>query len=75
MLKVKGSDSLVRDPNNKAIINSNTEEHRKYLIAKERAKREKEALESNSKEIQDLRSEISELKSMLLQLLSNQGKI
>ena len=62
MIKIEDSNSLVRDPKSRAIINTD----------KSAYAARKKALENNKKreeEIEQLKSDVSEIKNMLTQLL------
>jgi hypothetical protein len=61
-IKVDGQPSLVRDRNSGAIININTTEFEKARLAKQAKKRQEQ-------ELQDLKHEVSEIKSLLLKLI------
>jgi endonuclease/exonuclease/phosphatase (EEP) superfamily protein YafD len=68
-LKVNGHEGLVRDAKSGAILNTSKEEYKNYMIARERALQQKVLIEQQQKEIQSLKSEFSEMKSLLKQLL------
>jgi len=61
---VKEDPSLVRDSYSKAIINRNTKDYLRRLVAKK-------TFEDKEAEIQKLKSDIGELKSMVQSLLSS----
>tara|TARA_B110000503_G_scaffold127842_1_gene198060 strand:- start:1018 stop:1224 length:207 start_codon:yes stop_codon:yes gene_type:complete len=61
-IKVEGEENLVRDRSSNAIININTNE-----IARSRAARLTRT--KKDQELQELKSEVTEIKSLLLQLL------
>jgi hypothetical protein len=61
-IKVEGEENLVRDRSSNAIININTNE-----IARSRAARLTRI--KKDQELQELKSEVTEIKSLLLQLL------
>ena len=61
-IKVEGEENLVRDRSSNAIININTNE-----IARSRAARVTRI--KKDQELQELKSEVTEIKSLLLQLL------
>jgi len=73
-LKVKGFDGLVRDTSNGAIINNNRAEYEKYIKQKTSAEERKKQLDQVSKhseEINNLKNELQEIKSMIFQLLTH----
>ena len=68
-LQVEGHDDLVRDTESTAIINKN---RCAYLIAKQRAQnaqRQRDAIRNANREINNIKSEMHEIKSMLKTLL------
>lgn len=64
MIKVEGHGNLFRDENSGAIMNLDHSEYQEYVRKRNLKKREKE-------EVQNLRSEIEEIKSMLHQILND----
>ena len=68
-LQVEGHDDLVRDTQSNAIINKNKSA---YLLAKQRAQnaqRQRDAIRTANREINNIKSEMHEIKSMLKTLL------
>ena len=68
-LQVDGHDDLVRDTESTAIINKNKSA---YMLAKKRAEsaqRERDAIRNASREINNIKCEMHEIKSMLKTLL------
>jgi len=61
-IKVEGEDGLVRDPNSGAILNINRDQQE---AARDRLRRFK----MKEQELQDLKNDVGELKSLLMQLL------
>ena len=68
-LKVTGHDALVRDSRSRAIVNTSKEEFNNYILARNRALEQKTLIETQQKELQALTQEVSEIKSLLKQLL------
>lgn len=64
--QVKDNPKLLRNKHSKAIINTDVEAYEKYLIKKERLKKDK-------KEIENLRTEVSELKDLVKNLINKIG--
>ena len=67
--QVEGHDDLVRDTESNAIINKNKSA---YLLAKQRAEsaqRQRDAIRNANREINNIKSEMHEIKSMLKTLL------
>ena len=68
-LQVEGHDYLVRDTQSNAIINKSKSA---YLLAKQRAQnaqRQRDAIRNANREINNIKSEMHEIKSMLKTLL------
>jgi len=64
---VKEDPSLIRDGYSRAIINRNTNDYLRRLISKK-------SFEDKEAEIQKLKSDVEELKSMVQNLLQSQTK-
>ena len=62
MPKVKGKEHLVKDEYSKAVINTDKDAYTLY-------KRRKTIMQTKNDEIQQLKSEVSELKIMMTQVL------
>ena len=62
MPKIKGKDHLIKDEFSKAVINTDKDAYTLY-------KRRKTIMQSKNNEIQQLKSEVSELKIMMTQVL------
>lgn len=68
-LKVEGNDSLVRDVRTKAIINANNSEYENYIKQRNITKSRKDQIQQNTDEINSIKEDLSEIKSLLLSLL------
>ena len=62
MPKIKGKDHLIKDEFSKAVINTDRDAYTLY-------KRRKTIMQTKNSEIQQLKSEVSELKIMMTQVL------
>lgn len=62
MPKIKGKDHLIKDEFSKAVINTDRDAYTLY-------KRRKTIMQTKNNEIQQLKSEVSELKIMMTQVL------
>lgn len=62
MPKIKGKEHLVKDEYSKAVINTDRDAYTLY-------KRRKAIMQTKNNEIQQLKSEVSELKIMMTQVL------
>ena len=69
-LKVEGHDGLVRDMSSKAIINTNKKQYEEYVARRDAARRQKEQIERQAEEINNVKNDLSEIKELLLTLLS-----
>ncbi len=63
---VEGHPNLLKDPETGVIVNQDDSERSRYRLAKNQAKMN----QSNSGELESLRNEIDEIKSLLKQLLN-----
>lgn len=68
-LPVEGHSDLYRDVKSGAIINSNVDDYHKYMESK--AKRDR--LQNAVDEIDTLKSEMTEIKTLLKQLINQNG--
>ena len=69
-IKVEGNDHLVRDSNTNQIINTNESEYQQYIARRKRKKLEKEKSLSVEEDLANLKSELSEIKSLLKELVN-----
>ena len=69
-VKIKDRDSLVRDMTSRAIINTDTAEYQNYLIKRSASQKMKEQLQQNSEEIAEIKTDISEIKQLLISLIN-----
>lgn len=70
-VKVEGKEGLVRDLSSGAIINTNTSEFENYMRKRNASKQLREELEEQSKEINNIKNEIGEIKQLLIKLINN----
>ena len=70
---VKGFKHLVRDLDTGAILNIDTTAPLGLKLAKEKRRKEKEQLENNTKDINSIKSEITEIKTMLKILIEGRN--
>jgi len=63
MIRVEGHKNLYRDPETGAIVNCDTAEYAKYISIKNKKQKEKD-------EIENLKAELSEIKSLLRELIN-----
>jgi len=67
---IKGQKNLVRDIETGAVLNINFEAPQGLKLAKERKQKEQEQLKMNTNDINSIKSEISEIKTMLRTLIN-----
>lgn len=68
-LKVQGHDSLVRDTNSNAIINTNKTEYQLYMNRIKSREKQSDEIRNAVKEINILRTELEEIKSLLKEVI------
>ena len=68
-LKVEGHTHLVRDVNSNAIINTNTSDYQLYMKRVKVREKEADKLRSACKEINNLKSELREIKEMVKKIV------
>ena len=69
-IPVKGDSDLVRDPNTDQIVNTNTSAYQQYIAQRQRRKLQKEKSLNVEQDIANLKSELSEIKSLLKELVN-----
>ena len=70
LIPVEGINYLVRDPNTDQIINTNTNAYEQYMNRRRQRKLEKEKSLSVEEDLASLKSEMSEIKSLLKELVN-----
>lgn len=70
ILKVSGHDDLVRDTTSNAIVNTNMSAYAEYVNRRNAVQEEKQTIAQQGAEINNLKSDISEIKQMLTTLLN-----
>ena len=68
-IQVEGHANLVRDANSGAIINTSTSEYITYMNVQRKKSEEKSKMMSMWDELNSLKDEMSDIKSMLRQIL------
>lgn len=71
LVKINNSN-LIRDTQSMALINTDNNEKNEYYAKLRLIKNQKEQINIVNKEISDLRNEMSDIKSLLKQLLEKQ---
>ena len=70
MKKVDGHNSLIRDDNTNAILNTNSSEYNQYLSLRAKRKQGSERIDNMEDDLKSLKDDINEIKT-LLRALSN----
>lgn len=70
-IKVKDNEHLLRDVNSNSIINNNTEEYKNYVNAYIRQMSSKARIEELQGQVDDVRSDVKEIKELILKLLNS----
>ena len=68
-LKVEGYSELVRDTNSSAIINTNKTAYQRAIARAKAATKERDQFRNATREINNLKCEMHEIKSLLQQLV------
>jgi len=68
-LKVEGSSNLIRDAKSNAILNTDSSSYQDYMANAKKRKMEQDDIRNAVREINSLKCEMYEIKSMLLKLL------
>ena len=69
-IPVEGSSDLVRDPRTDQIINTNTSAYEQYVSRRKQRKLEKDKALTVEQDLARLKSEMSEIKSLLKELVN-----
>ena len=68
-VQVKDHENLVRDPSSNGIINTNVGEYEEYLSLRETANDKNDSEVSMKQDLDSLKGEINEIKSLLKELV------
>ncbi len=71
---IQGRTDIVRDPSTKAIINVDTAAHETAVAASKARQLAKEQINTNTNDINSIKEELSDIKSLLKQLVENNGR-
>jgi len=72
LVKIENSSNLARDINSGAVINTNVVEYENYMARKRSNKDLKEQIKQNSDDIKNLKSDIAEIKNLLVSLVNKE---
>ena len=70
LIPVEGNTDLARDPNTDQIINTNQSAYQQYVTRRQKRKIEKEKSLNVEEDIANLKNELSEIKSLLKELVN-----
>ena len=70
-LKVESDTSLIRDMDSGAIINTNKSEYDKIMELSKRKYKEKQEMKNLKDDVEGMKSDIQEIKSLLLSIAKN----
>ena len=68
-LKVEGFENLIRDTNSNAVINSSKSEYKIYMAKYRAREQQSDELRNACKEINTLKAELREIKSLITKVL------
>jgi len=71
LARIKGRNNLVRDLESGAILNTQVETSLSLKAVKEKKQKEKWQLEQNTNDINSIKQEVTEIKTMMKQLLGS----
>lgn len=69
-IKVEGHPDLVRDTASRAIVNKNQNEYENYIQTARKKQEEKNRINSIESDLSSLKSEINEIKSLLINMIN-----
>lgn len=73
LIPVTDNPNLGRDPASGAIINTNQSEYEKYMKSLKAEQKREQTIESLQNDVSALKSELGDIKSILLQIANNKG--
>jgi len=74
MENIEGRTDIIKDPYTGAIINIDTGAHRAAVEASKARQLAKEQLKTNTNDINSIKEELSDIKSLLKQLVEKNGR-
>lgn len=74
LIPVEGQKDLYRDPRTNAIINTNKNDYECYIMRRESLQNQKKKIELIEDEITDIRSDLNEIKTLLIRMANNESK-
>ena len=71
LVPVQGRDGWFRDPDSNAIVNCNKTQYDEYMASYNKREKKEKSFNTLQNDVDALKSDISDMKSMLTQLLEN----
>jgi len=71
LIPIEGHDNLYRDPKTNAIICKNDDQFTTYIKQRNKIAEKNALVEQTAEEVKELKSELSEIKQLLLKLMSD----
>lgn len=71
LIPIEGHDNLYRDPKTNAIIYKNDDQFTTYIKQRNKIAEKNALVEQTAEEVKELKSELSEIKQLLLKLMSD----
>tara|TARA_B100000029_G_scaffold493531_1_gene556177 strand:- start:407 stop:631 length:225 start_codon:yes stop_codon:yes gene_type:complete len=68
--KINGNRDLARDPDTNAIVNVNSLDYERYIAMRNAKNQKNKVVDNIEEDINDLRGEINEIKSLLKELVN-----
>ena len=73
LLPIKGQKDLVRDTETGAVLHTNLESSLGLKLAKDKRRKEKEQLKKNTTDINSIKSDLTEIKTMITTLIEGKN--
>jgi hypothetical protein len=70
LIKVEGYDDLLKDPVTGVVVNVNKTAYEQHVAKKRMQQNVQKQFESHAREIQEIKSELGDIKNLLTQLLN-----
>ena len=67
-MKVEGHESLIRDENSNAILNTNLSEYDQYLSIRSKRKKGTNRIDNMENDLKSLKDDINEIKTLLKEI-------
>jgi hypothetical protein len=74
LLPVEGKDDLHRDPNSRAVINTDHSQFEAYMNNRNRLSSEKERVDQLQEKVDNLSDDINDIKTMLQTIIKQNGQ-